>query len=312
MTNDYEKSLLQSKAGLTDAQLLDRVKVRVTTLGKHGVEIAGRDVEPIHVPIAREIQADRPDRRRRRLPGRLLRRPVLGARPGARRPGRLAAGHPGAGDRRHPGVRGPPRPVRQAARRVVRRRRRRGRPAAPARHDAASLVAFAGLPGVGKSTLAGRVGAALRAPVLPVDPVERALARHGLTGRRRRGCPATVGLVGVRRGGGLAEVQLGLGLSVVVRRGQPGGQRPGPLARPGRAGRCAAAGDRGVLRRRGRAPPPGRGAARRPDPLLPDLGADPDGAARVRADHRPPAGGRHHHRRSTRFPAILSLPGLTG
>ncbi|MGY0006088.1 carbohydrate kinase family protein [Micromonospora sp. I033] len=57
MTNEYEKSLLQSKAGLTDAQLLDRVKVRVTTLGKQGVEIAGREVGTIRVPIAREIQA---------------------------------------------------------------------------------------------------------------------------------------------------------------------------------------------------------------------------------------------------------------
>lgn len=57
MTNDYEKSLLLSKAGLTEDQLLDRVKIRVTTLGKRGVEIAGRDFEPIHVPIAREIQA---------------------------------------------------------------------------------------------------------------------------------------------------------------------------------------------------------------------------------------------------------------
>ncbi|HEX7744606.1 MAG TPA: carbohydrate kinase family protein [Micromonosporaceae bacterium] len=57
MTNDYEKSLLQSKTGLTDAQLLERVKIRVTTLGKDGVEIAGRDVEPFRVPIAREIRA---------------------------------------------------------------------------------------------------------------------------------------------------------------------------------------------------------------------------------------------------------------
>lgn len=57
MTNEYEKSLLQSKAGLTDEQLLDRVKVRVTTLGKHGVEIAGREIGTIRVPIAREIQA---------------------------------------------------------------------------------------------------------------------------------------------------------------------------------------------------------------------------------------------------------------
>ncbi|OKI77638.1 carbohydrate kinase family protein [Micromonospora sp. CB01531] len=57
MTNEYEKSLLQSKAGLNDAQLLDRVRVRVTTLGKQGVEIAGRDIDTIHVPIAREMQA---------------------------------------------------------------------------------------------------------------------------------------------------------------------------------------------------------------------------------------------------------------
>ncbi|MBE1492510.1 carbohydrate kinase family protein [Plantactinospora soyae] len=60
LTNDYEKSLLQSKAGLTDAQLLERVKIRVTTLGKDGVEIAGRDIAPIHVPIAREMQAADP------------------------------------------------------------------------------------------------------------------------------------------------------------------------------------------------------------------------------------------------------------
>ncbi|MFC0100116.1 carbohydrate kinase family protein [Micromonospora marina] len=57
MTNEYEKSLLQSKAGLTDEQLLDRVRVRVTTLGKQGVEIAGREIGTIRVPIAREIQA---------------------------------------------------------------------------------------------------------------------------------------------------------------------------------------------------------------------------------------------------------------
>ncbi|WP_012183629.1 carbohydrate kinase family protein [Salinispora arenicola] len=57
MTNEYEKSLLQSKASLSDEQLLDLVKVRVTTLGKRGVEIAGRGFDPIHVPIAREIRA---------------------------------------------------------------------------------------------------------------------------------------------------------------------------------------------------------------------------------------------------------------
>lgn len=71
------------------------------------------------------------------------------------------------------------------------------------------LIAFAGLPGVGKSSLATRVGAALSAPVLPVDPVERALARYGLVGD-------VPGMAAYGAVAGLAEVQLGLGLSVVV------------------------------------------------------------------------------------------------
>ncbi|MFC0003382.1 AAA family ATPase [Micromonospora siamensis] len=71
------------------------------------------------------------------------------------------------------------------------------------------LVAFAGLPGVGKSTLAARVGAALSAPVLPVDPVERAMARFGLVGD-------VPGMAAYDAVAGLAEVQLRLGLSVVV------------------------------------------------------------------------------------------------
>ena len=57
LTNEYEKSLLESKTGLSDAQVLDLVEVRVTTLGKHGVEITGKGMERIHVPIAREIRA---------------------------------------------------------------------------------------------------------------------------------------------------------------------------------------------------------------------------------------------------------------
>ncbi|WP_307812745.1 AAA family ATPase [Micromonospora coerulea] len=71
------------------------------------------------------------------------------------------------------------------------------------------LVVFAGLPGVGKSTLALRVGAALRAPVLPVDPVERALGRYGLVGD-------VPGMAAYGALAGLAEVQLDLGLSVVI------------------------------------------------------------------------------------------------
>jgi len=56
LTNDYEKSLLESKTGLTDAEVLELVKIRVTTLGKDGVEITGRGMERIHVPVAKEIR----------------------------------------------------------------------------------------------------------------------------------------------------------------------------------------------------------------------------------------------------------------
>lgn len=53
-TNEYEKSLLESKTGLSEASIMQRVDVRVTTLGSRGVEITGRDVDPLHVPIAKE------------------------------------------------------------------------------------------------------------------------------------------------------------------------------------------------------------------------------------------------------------------
>jgi adenosine kinase len=54
-TNDYEKSLLESKTGLSEAEVMARVDVRVTTLGSRGVEIVGRDLERVHVPVAREL-----------------------------------------------------------------------------------------------------------------------------------------------------------------------------------------------------------------------------------------------------------------
>jgi adenosine kinase len=53
-TNDYEKSLLESKTGLSEADVAAMVNVRVTTLGSKGVEISGRDMDRVHVPVARE------------------------------------------------------------------------------------------------------------------------------------------------------------------------------------------------------------------------------------------------------------------
>jgi len=53
-SNEYERGLLESKSGLSGDEVLARVNVRITTLGKRGVEITGRDVETIVVPVAKE------------------------------------------------------------------------------------------------------------------------------------------------------------------------------------------------------------------------------------------------------------------
>jgi len=57
ITNQYEKELLESKTGYSDGQVLDRVGIRVTTLARAGVRITGRDIDPVHVPVAQEIRA---------------------------------------------------------------------------------------------------------------------------------------------------------------------------------------------------------------------------------------------------------------
>jgi adenosine kinase len=57
ITNEYEKELLESKTGLSDAQVLDRVGIRITTLGKDGVRITGRELDTIDVPVAHEVRA---------------------------------------------------------------------------------------------------------------------------------------------------------------------------------------------------------------------------------------------------------------
>jgi adenosine kinase len=60
ITNEYEKDLLESKTGLSDAEVLGRVGVRITTLGKDGVRIAGHVTDPIEVPVAQEVKANDP------------------------------------------------------------------------------------------------------------------------------------------------------------------------------------------------------------------------------------------------------------
>lgn len=58
-TNDYEWELLLRKTGWTEAQVLERVDMRITTLGEKGVEIVGREVGELHVGVVPEtVKAD--------------------------------------------------------------------------------------------------------------------------------------------------------------------------------------------------------------------------------------------------------------
>jgi adenosine kinase len=52
-TNSYERELLESKTGLSTADIDELVDVRVTTLGSKGVEIVG-DFGTVHTPVAKE------------------------------------------------------------------------------------------------------------------------------------------------------------------------------------------------------------------------------------------------------------------
>jgi len=54
LTNDYEKGLLESKTGWSDAEVLERVDVRVTTYGARGVVIEATGAQPIAVPVVPE------------------------------------------------------------------------------------------------------------------------------------------------------------------------------------------------------------------------------------------------------------------
>ena len=54
MTNDYEWELLQQKTGWTESQVAERVDMRITTLGEHGVQIVGRDCGVIKVGVVPE------------------------------------------------------------------------------------------------------------------------------------------------------------------------------------------------------------------------------------------------------------------
>jgi len=55
-SNEYEASLIEQKTGWNADDILDRVQVRITTLGARGSRIESRDFAPVHVPVPREEQ----------------------------------------------------------------------------------------------------------------------------------------------------------------------------------------------------------------------------------------------------------------
>lgn len=59
-TNDYEWDLLLQKSGLSEAQVMSQIKLRVTTLGEKGVDIVGSDGTFVHVGIVPETHQEDP------------------------------------------------------------------------------------------------------------------------------------------------------------------------------------------------------------------------------------------------------------
>jgi adenosine kinase len=58
-TNDYEWDLLLQKSGLSEAQVMSQIGLRVTTLGPKGVDLVSSDGEFVHVGVVPEThQAD--------------------------------------------------------------------------------------------------------------------------------------------------------------------------------------------------------------------------------------------------------------
>lgn len=50
-TNDYERALMEQKTGWSDAEVLKRVRTRVTTYGADGIRIESQDAATIQVPV---------------------------------------------------------------------------------------------------------------------------------------------------------------------------------------------------------------------------------------------------------------------
>lgn len=59
-TNDYEWDLLLQKSGWSEAEVMNQIQLRVTTLGEKGVDLVGRDGTFVHVDVVPEIHKEDP------------------------------------------------------------------------------------------------------------------------------------------------------------------------------------------------------------------------------------------------------------
>jgi adenosine kinase len=59
-SNEYESHMIEQKTGWSAEEILDRVGIQVTTLGKDGVRITRKGEEPIVLPAAKDVAALEP------------------------------------------------------------------------------------------------------------------------------------------------------------------------------------------------------------------------------------------------------------
>ena len=95
--NEYEGGIIERKSGWGGADVLERVQVRITTLGPAGARVERSGVAALRRRARPRTAQGRPDRHRGRVPRRVPGGHRLGAVPGARGAARQPAGRDGAG-----------------------------------------------------------------------------------------------------------------------------------------------------------------------------------------------------------------------
>jgi len=59
-SNEYESHMIEQKTGWSAEEVLAKVDIQVTTLGKDGVRVQGTDIETLTVPAAKDVTAVEP------------------------------------------------------------------------------------------------------------------------------------------------------------------------------------------------------------------------------------------------------------